>query len=182
MDRIVQVLRAEGGKKVHPEYEQMIRNAELAFCHQRIFDTVRHCITCLTPLPEGSDELSQEWEFLGPLIPNEQALLIAKGKICPMTHEPFVVEVPKPVAPITPTVVESTTTTVRMTSIKYPKHYSAKLYSTTSSTSSYMSNPYIKELGKPRAIKVKTAASPSPPLPSGQKTIRDFFVPRTQDV
>lgn len=181
------MLRAEGGKKVHPEYEQMIRNAELAFCHQRIFDTVRHCITCLTPLPEGSDNLSQEWDFLGPLIPNEQALLIAKGKICPMTHEPFVNDIPKPISTSLvsmTTVTESTA--VRVTSkyeIKYPKHYSAKLPSPSSSTSSYMSNPYIKELGKPRVIKVKSSSPPvALALPGGQKTIRDFFAPRTQDV
>lgn len=176
MDRIIQVLRAEGGKKIHPEYEQMIRNAELAFLHQRIFDTVRHCITCLTPLPEGSDELSGEWDFLGPLLPNDQALLIAKGKICPMSREPFVVEPPKPIKLVSE--VES-----RVSSkydIKYSKHYDLPIkLSSPSSVSSYMSNPYIRELGKPRAIKVK--ATPAAPLPGGQKTIRDFFAARTQE-
>lgn len=176
IDRIVQVLRAEGGRKVHQDYEQLIRNAEFAFCHQRIFDTVRHSITCLTPLPEGADELSSEWDFLGPLIPDEHALLIAKGKICPMTREPFVVDIPKP---IQEPYRNSSDNSTRMTSkVKYPKHYEVSL-NVSPAPSSYMRNPYIKELGKPRAIKVKTSSLP--PIPNGQRTIRDFFAPRSQE-
>lgn len=172
-------MRAEGGKKIHADYEQLINKAELAFCHQRIFNTLLNRTTCLLPLPDGTDENLEEWDFLGKMIPDNVAVMIAKGNICPITQEIFTFPPPPDRGAVAAPAgqVEKKTTDNRF-SRKYHSQSQAShaelIVDPAGRSKFYTSNPYIKELGKPRSI----TASKKPIIPANQKTIKDFFVPK----
>lgn len=84
---ILQAARSMGFP-VTREYEEGYAKAVLTFAHQTVFDprsgrTVP--LTPYTPLPGSTDDFA----YLGPLVPEETARLVAQGVIHPSTKEPF---------------------------------------------------------------------------------------------
>ena len=181
------MLRAEGGRKVPADYEQQIIRAELTFCHQRIFDLTYRRVTSLTPLPH--DESSEEWSFLGPLVAEDVAKLIAAGRICPISRVQF----------LEPVFVEKenkkdksqeifTEQKKHRTSIKYKEEIQStlnriKLDRSTLTAGNLPPYHFINE-AKPRSLssllsgKKTTSIRQQIMLPSGQKSIKDFFIPK----
>jgi hypothetical protein len=185
----VQVLRAEGGRKVPLDYEEQITKAELTFCHQRIYDIQFKKVTSLTPLPHN--EVSEEWNFLGPLIADEDAKLIATGKICPISRIRFI----EPEIIVNEDKENEKSKEIFQeqkaprTSIKYKEDIQSTLNRINlKSVGLAMGNlpPYhfINE-SKPRSSssllnskRATTSIRQQIVLPVGQKSIKDFFIPK----
>ncbi|KAL2931105.1 Exonuclease 1 [Bienertia sinuspersici] len=71
---------------VPPLYEESFKKAVLTFRHQRVFDPNKEDIVHLTNIP---DNIDGDFEFLGPLMPQQMAKAIAKGELDPITKLPF---------------------------------------------------------------------------------------------
>eukprot|EP00257_Ricinus_communis_P018063 XP_015576661.1 exonuclease 1 [Ricinus communis] len=71
---------------VPPLYEESFRKAILTFQHQRVYDPIAEDIIHLSDL---ADNLGDNLDFLGPLIPQHIAKGIAEGDLDPFTQMPF---------------------------------------------------------------------------------------------
>lgn len=99
LDRVLYALRREANKNITATYEQELLKAELTFQHQRVYCPKTRRLTTLLPLPpnglfsfdlECSSDFLQNLDFLGPMLPDEIAEGIAKGRLNPITLDPFV--------------------------------------------------------------------------------------------
>jgi 5'-3' exonuclease len=75
------------GFAVPPDYEERAKLARLVFLSQTIYDLQKHCLVPLRPLPPGMDDINRD--YLGPMLPNQIAQLIARGDVHPITHVTF---------------------------------------------------------------------------------------------
>ncbi|XP_060676493.1 exonuclease 1 isoform X1 [Ziziphus jujuba] len=71
---------------VPPLYEESFKKALLTFQHQRVYDPVTKDIVHLSSIP---DNIGDELDFLGPMIPQEIAKGIAEGDLDPFTKMPL---------------------------------------------------------------------------------------------
>ncbi|XP_011045338.1 PREDICTED: exonuclease 1 [Populus euphratica] len=84
-DKVIKHLRYST-VSVPPLYEESFKKAILTFRHQRVYDPTMKDIVHLSDLP---DNIGNDLEFLGPLIPQQIATGIAKGDLDPFTQMPF---------------------------------------------------------------------------------------------
>ncbi|XP_057992784.1 exonuclease 1 [Hevea brasiliensis] len=71
---------------VPPLYEESFQKAIWTFMHQRVYDPTTEDIVHLSVI---SDNLGDDFDFLGPTIPQHIAKGIAKGDLDPFTQMPF---------------------------------------------------------------------------------------------
>lgn len=89
-ERVIKVLRQTKGIDVPAEYAASFRKANLTFRHQRVFDAEVGALVPLTPLPDDIELSPAELdEVIGPSLPPEVALGIARGELHPKTHRPW---------------------------------------------------------------------------------------------
>nr|XP_034922429.1 exonuclease 1 isoform X2 [Populus alba] len=84
-DKVIKHLRYST-VSVPPLYEESFKKAILTFRHQRVYDPTMKDIVHLSDLP---DNIGNDLEFLGPLIPQQIATGIARGDLDPFTQMPF---------------------------------------------------------------------------------------------
>lgn len=84
-DKVIKHLRYST-VSVPPLYEESFKKAILTFRHQRVYDPAMKDIVHLSDLP---DNIGNDLEFLGPLIPQQIATGIARGDLDPFTQMPF---------------------------------------------------------------------------------------------
>uniref|UniRef100_A0A6N2KG95 Exonuclease 1 n=1 Tax=Salix viminalis TaxID=40686 RepID=A0A6N2KG95_SALVM len=101
-DKVIKHLRYST-MSVPPLYEESFKKAILTFRHQRVYDPTMKDIVHLFDLP---DNIDNDLEFLGPLIPQHIATGIARGDLDPFTQMPFQLQgessTSAPVANVTP--------------------------------------------------------------------------------
>ena len=143
-------------------------------------------VTSLTPLPH--DELSEEWNFLGPLVSDEEARLIASGRICPISRVQFIeLEIIQRDKENIPTEIPTEQKKTR-TSIKFKDEIQSTLnriqLNTVTLTAGNLPPYHFINEAKPRSSssllsgKKTTSIRQQIALPSGQKSIKDFFIPK----
>ncbi|XP_023541520.1 exonuclease 1 isoform X2 [Cucurbita pepo subsp. pepo] len=71
---------------VPPLYEESFKKAIMTFQHQRVYDPITEDIVHLSPI---SHNIGDDFDFLGPSIPQHIAKGIAEGDIDPCTNLPF---------------------------------------------------------------------------------------------
>ena len=79
--------RVGPGVAVPNDYDAGFERAVLTFRHQRVFDPRSQTIVSLTPLPP--ERVEDDVAFLGPMLPSDQGIEIASGKMHPTTLQPF---------------------------------------------------------------------------------------------
>ncbi|XP_076888189.1 exonuclease 1-like [Bidens hawaiensis] len=84
-DKVIKHLKFSG-IIVPPVYEESFRKAIMTFQHQRVYDPVTEDIVYLSNF---SDNIEEDLDFLGPLIPQKLAKGIASGDINPFTKLPI---------------------------------------------------------------------------------------------
>ncbi|OAY25030.1 hypothetical protein MANES_17G062800v8 [Manihot esculenta] len=84
-DKVIKHLRYST-VSVPPLYEESFQKAIWTFQHQRVYDPITEDIVHLSDI---SDNLGDNLDFLGPLIPQHIARGIAKGDVDPFTQTPF---------------------------------------------------------------------------------------------
>ncbi|XP_076885374.1 exonuclease 1-like [Bidens hawaiensis] len=84
-DKVIKHLKFSG-IIVPPIYEESFRKAIMTFQHQRVYDPVTEDIVYLSNF---SDNIEEDLDFLGPLIPQNLAKGIASGDINPFTKLPI---------------------------------------------------------------------------------------------
>lgn len=84
-DKVIKHLRYST-VSVPPLYEESFKKAILTFRHQRVYDPTMKDIVHLSDLP---DNIGNDLDFLGPLIPQQIATGIARGDLDPFTQMPF---------------------------------------------------------------------------------------------
>ncbi|KAG5235143.1 exonuclease [Salix suchowensis] len=101
-DKVIKHLRYST-MSVPPLYEESFKKAILTFRHQRVYDPTMKDIVHMSDLP---DNIDNDLEFLGPLIPQHIATGIARGDLDPFTQMPFQLQgessTSAPVANVTP--------------------------------------------------------------------------------
>jgi hypothetical protein len=78
--------------KAPEDYAARARLADLTFCHQRVWDVQRQCLTTLYPLPPDVIGMQDgpENDYLGPFMPADVAFGVCSGALDPSTRQPFV--------------------------------------------------------------------------------------------
>ncbi|XP_062095463.1 exonuclease 1 isoform X2 [Humulus lupulus] len=84
-DQVIKHLRYSISS-VPPLYEESFKKALLTFQHQRVYDTITEKIVHLSDI---SENLEDDGDFLGPMIPQDIAKGIAEGDLDPFTKMPF---------------------------------------------------------------------------------------------
>ncbi|XP_043698649.1 exonuclease 1 isoform X3 [Telopea speciosissima] len=74
---------------VPPLYEELVKKAILTFQHQRVYDPSLQDMVHLSQIPNN---LGNDLDFLGPLMPQDMVKGIAEGDLDPFTKIPFKVE------------------------------------------------------------------------------------------
>jgi len=85
-------VKMEMNTLVPKDYEEQFEKALLCFKHQRVYCPERMKLVHLTePSPAASEAIERYGDdFLGPLKTDENAVMIAQGRMHPTTHENFV--------------------------------------------------------------------------------------------
>ncbi|XP_021294238.1 exonuclease 1 isoform X2 [Herrania umbratica] len=84
-DKVIKHLRYSS-VSIPPLYEELFKRAIFTFQHQRVYDPI---IEDVVHLSDISDNIGDDLDFLGPLIPQHIAQGIARGDLDPFTQMPF---------------------------------------------------------------------------------------------
>ncbi|RMZ55917.1 hypothetical protein APUTEX25_004341, partial [Auxenochlorella protothecoides] len=104
--KAVQALKWDG-TAVPPQYLVRFQRALWSFRHQRVYCRTQQATIPMTPLPEGglaastlipeaAETVEGEPDFLGPWVEDCIARGVAEGRLDPMTHQPFAMDLPSP--------------------------------------------------------------------------------------
>lgn len=89
MDKVIKFLRLDGQYKVPLGYFEACRRAELTFAHQRVFCPEQRKLVHLETLPAhivaNLASFEEVLSFVGPDMPDDTALGIALGELCPLS-------------------------------------------------------------------------------------------------